>query len=140
VVNINILMECETMQLSNVWMNLLLLSSEYEFQTTCHYPPQLYLEAEGNGFLKKVSLCPQDYTLSNPRKTVVWKHSKYTLGPIFSSSLAYFISERNYFIMCWVATQTGVCSLLNSFNLHSFCNKYFKLHIYIFTYQGKLHT
>jgi len=59
------------MQLGNVWMNLLLLPSEYEFQTTWYYPPQLYLEAEGSSFLKKVSLCQQDYTLSNPRKTVV---------------------------------------------------------------------
>jgi hypothetical protein len=71
VVSINILMGCDTMQLGNVWMNLLLLSSEYEFQTTWHYPPKLYLKAEGSSFLKKVSLCPQDYTLSNLRKTVV---------------------------------------------------------------------
>jgi hypothetical protein len=29
----------------------------------------------------------KDYTLSNPRKTVVLKHSEYTLGPACSSIL-----------------------------------------------------
>jgi hypothetical protein len=100
VVSINILMGCDTMQLGNIWINLLLPSLGYEFQTTWHYPPQFYPVAEGSSFLKNVSLYPQDYTLSNPRKIVVRKHSKYTLGPIYSSSSAYFISERNNFIMC----------------------------------------
>jgi hypothetical protein len=77
-------------------MNLLLPSSGYEFQTTWHHPPQLYLEDVGSSFLKNVSLYPQDYTLSNPKKTVVLKHSKYTLGPVYSPSSAYFIYERNY--------------------------------------------
>jgi hypothetical protein len=80
-------------------MNLLLPSSGYEFQTTWHHPPQLYLEDEAAAY-SKMLVYVHNTTLYQIPARLVLKHSKYTLGPVCSSSSAYFISERNYFIMC----------------------------------------